>query len=61
VVRWNRWEFGARSEYSDACGFDHDPVEDLKSYIVKLSKFANYGKILKNSVASMETARARYF
>ena len=42
-------------------GFDYDLVEDLRSYVVKLPKFAKYAKILKNSVASKETATERIF
>jgi hypothetical protein len=42
-------------------GFDYDLVEDLKGYVVKLSKFAKYAQILKNSVASKETATERIF
>jgi hypothetical protein len=42
-------------------GFDYDLVEDLKDYVVKLPKFAKYAQILKNSVASKETATERIF
>jgi hypothetical protein len=41
--------------------FDYDLVEDLKDYVVKLPKFAKYAQILKNSVASKETATERIF
>jgi hypothetical protein len=41
--------------------FDYDLVEDLKSYVVKLPKFAKYAQILKNSVATKETATERLF
>jgi hypothetical protein len=42
-------------------GFDYDLVEDLNGYVVKLPKFAKYAQILKNSVASKETATERLF
>jgi hypothetical protein len=32
-------------------GFDCDIGEELKSYVVKLRKFAKYAQILKNSMA----------
>ena len=41
--------------------FDYDLVEDLKGYVVKLPKFAKYSQILKNSVATKETATERLF
>ena len=41
--------------------FDYDLVENLKGYVVKLPKFAKYAKILKNSVATKETATERLF
>ena len=42
-------------------GFDYDLVEDLKGYMVQLSKSAKYAQILKNSVAFKETANERIF
>jgi hypothetical protein len=36
-------------------------VEDLSGYVVKLPKFAKYAQILKNSVATKETATERIF
>jgi hypothetical protein len=42
-------------------GFDYELVEDLHSYVVKLPKFAKYAQILKNSVATKETATERIF
>ena len=36
-------------------------VKDLKGYVVKLPKFAKYAQILKNSVATKETATERLF
>ena len=42
-------------------GFDYDLVEDLKGYVVQLSKPSKYAPILKNSVAFKETANERIF
>lgn len=42
-------------------GFDYDLVENLQGYVVKLPKFAKYAQILKNSVATKETATERLF
>ena len=42
-------------------GFDYDLVEDLKGYVVELSKTTKYASILKNSVAFKETANERIF
>jgi hypothetical protein len=42
-------------------GFDYDLVEDLTGFVVKLSKFAEYAPILKNSVSTKETATERIF
>jgi hypothetical protein len=36
-------------------------VEDLKGYVVELSKTSKYASILKNSVAFKETANERIF
>jgi len=62
-----RFEFkstGARNnalKLLERNGFDYDLIEDLKGYVVKLPKFAKYAQILKNSVASKETATERIF
>ena len=62
-----RFEFkstGARNnalKLLERNGFDYDLVEDLKGYVVKLPKFAKYAQVLKNSVASKETATERLF
>jgi hypothetical protein len=42
-------------------GFDYDLVEDLKGYVVELSKTTKYAQILKNSVAFKEIANERIF
>ena len=62
-----RFEFkstGARNnalKLLERNGFDYDLVVDLQGYVVKLPKFAKYAQILKNSVASKETATERLF
>ena len=62
-----RFEFestGARNnalKLLERSGFDYDLVEDLEGYVVKLPKFAKYAQILKNSVATKETATERIF
>ena len=62
-----RFEFkstGARNnalKLLERKGFDYDLVEDLQGYVVKLPKFAKYAQILKNSVATKETATERLF
>jgi hypothetical protein len=62
-----RFEFkstGARNnalKLLERNGFDYDLVENLQGYVVKLPKFAKYAQILKNSVASKETATERLF
>jgi len=60
-----RFEFksiGARNnalKILERNGFDYELVEDLRSYVVKLPRFAKYAQILKNSVATKETATER--
>jgi hypothetical protein len=62
-----RFEFksiGARNnalKILERNSFDYDLVEDLSGYVIKLPKFAKYAQILKNSVASKETATERIF
>ena len=62
-----RFEFksiGARNnalKLLEQNGFDYDLVEDLSGYIVKLPKYSKYAPILKNSIASKETASERIF
>jgi hypothetical protein len=34
-------------------------MENLQGYVIKLSKFAKYARILKNSIAFKETATER--
>ena len=62
-----RFEFksvGARNnalKLLERNGFDYDLVEDLKGYVVRLSKASKYAPILKNSVAFKEIANERVF
>ena len=57
-----RFEFkstGARNnalKLLERNNFDYDLVEDLNGYVVKLLKSAKYAQILKNSIATEETA-----
>jgi hypothetical protein len=41
--------------------FDYDLVEDFKGYVVQIPKSSKYAQILKNSVATKETANDRMF
>ena len=56
-----RFEFkstGARNnalKLLERNGFDYDLVENLKGYVVQISKTSKYAPILKNSVAFRET------
>ena len=62
-----RYEFksiGARNnalKIMEQNGIDYDLVEDLTGYVVKLPKFSKYAPILKNSIATKETATERLF
>ena len=42
-------------------GFDYELVEDLRPFVVKLSRYAKYAPLLKNSISHMETADWRIF
>ena len=42
-------------------GFKYDLIEDLSGYVVKLPKYSKFSPILKNSLASKETASERIF
>ena len=56
--------FGARNKALktlEKAGFDYELVEDLRPYVVKLSRYSKYSAILKNSIAYMETADWRIF
>ena len=41
--------------------FDYYLIEDLSGYVVKQPKFSKYAPILKNSIATKETATERLF
>jgi hypothetical protein len=62
-----RFEFkstGARNQalkILERYSFDYVFVEDVTGYVVKLPKFSKYAQILKNSVATRETANERVF
>jgi len=45
----------------DRAGFDYELVEDLRPFVVKLSKYSKYAPLLKNSIAYMETPDWRIF
>ncbi len=45
----------------DKSGFDYELVEDLRPYVVKLSRYVKYAPVLKNSIAFMETPGSRIF
>jgi hypothetical protein len=56
--------FGARNQalkILDRAGFDYELVEDLRPFVVKLSRFGKYAPLLKNSISHMETADWRIF
>ncbi|OPY55411.1 MAG: hypothetical protein A4E48_00070 [Methanosaeta sp. PtaU1.Bin060] len=62
-----RFEFkstGARNnalKLLELNGIDYDLVDNLEGYVVCLPKSAKYAQVLKNSVASKETAIERRF
>jgi hypothetical protein len=62
-----RFEFKTQGERNralkllDLRGYDVELVEDLKGYVVKMSRYAKYAPILKNSVAFVETQDWRIF
>jgi hypothetical protein len=62
-----RFEFKTVADRNNALkilernGIDYELVEDLQGYVVKLPRFAKYAQILKNSVATKETATERLF
>jgi hypothetical protein len=62
-----RFEFKTIADRNNALkilernGFDYELAEDLRGYVVKLPRYAKYAPILKNSVATQETATERIF
>jgi len=56
--------FGARNQalkILDRAGFDYELVEDLKPFVVKISRYIKYAPLLKNSISFMETVDWRIF
>ena len=56
--------FGARNQalkILERAGFDYELVEDLRPYVVKISRYAKYAPLLKNSISHMETTDWRIF
>jgi len=56
--------FGARDQalkILDRAGFDYELVEDLRPFVVKISRYSKYAPLLKNSISFMETADRRTF
>jgi hypothetical protein len=45
----------------ERAGFDYELVEDLRPFVVKLSRYTKYAPLLKNSIAHMETSDWRIF
>jgi hypothetical protein len=56
--------FGARNQalkILERAGFDHELVEDLRPFVVKISRYGKYAPLLKNSISFMETTDWRIF
>jgi hypothetical protein len=56
--------FGARNQalkILERAGFDYELVEDLRPFVVKLSRYSKYAPLLKNSISFIETADRRIF
>jgi hypothetical protein len=45
----------------DRAGFDYELVENLRPFVVKISRYSKYAPLLKNSIAQMETSDSRIF
>jgi hypothetical protein len=45
----------------EKAGFDYELVEDLRPFLVKISRYSKYAPLLKNSISFMETADWRIF
>jgi hypothetical protein len=62
-----RFEFKTFGERNNAlkilerAGFDYELVEDLRPFVVKLSRYSKYAPLLKNSISHMETSDWRIF
>ena len=56
--------FGARNQalkILERAGFDYELVEDLRPFVVKISRYSKYAPLLKNSISFMETVDRRIF
>ena len=56
--------FGARNQalkILGRAGFHYDLVEDLRPFVIKLSRYSKYAPLLKNSISFMETTDWRIF
>ena len=62
-----RFEFKTFGERNNALkilernGFDYELVENLKPFVVKISRYSKYAPLLKKSIAHMETSDWRIF
>jgi hypothetical protein len=62
-----RFEFKTFGERNNAlkilkrASFDYELVEDLRPFVVKLSRYSKYAPLLKNSISYMETSDWRIF
>ena len=62
-----RFEFKTFGERNNAlkilerAGFDYELVEDLRPFVVKLSRYNKYAPLLKNSISYMKTSDWRIF
>lgn len=45
----------------DRAGFDYELIEDLRPFVVKISRYSKYAPLLKNSIDHMTTADSRIF
>jgi len=54
-------ERGTKLSRSLNAGFDYPLVEDLRPFVVKISRYSKYAPLLKNSISFMETADWRIF
>ena len=55
------WERNNALKILDRNGFDYELVENLRPFVVKLSRYGKYAPLLKNSIAHMETSDWRIF
>ena len=63
-LRFEFKTFGARNQalkILERAGFDYQLVEDLRPFVVKISRYSKYAPLLKNSISFMETADWRIF